>query len=586
MIVAILITILISFFTLRQSFELALFGDDWLTIWRYLEHLGPESPGRWNYLTYFLNPYGAQDIVTGILFRIFGFHSTPFYTISYFLRLFAAFSLFPLIFYLTKNKLAAYFSVIFFAVTPIGLDTTNWVFNMTSYIDIIFFNIFLYLFLRTRSEKSVILYVLTFFLYYITFVTQSIRMHGLTPFIFLIELFWLLRNRNIKTLKRVALRISTVALIFLFIRFSGQSMGPPEEAIQRLTLGVTRSREFLQTGRIDFILNPIISFGSMIIPENLLSSGRQIIAIRQFIFQIFIPSMILLSITLFLFRKAVPALTFKNLFGIFITAFIWSIAIELVNKINPITFSSTSNIFLATMGGYMLIIIISLLVKFLKDERMANTLFLSITWIFLSFFFAWWWAPDTLYLTNHRYLIVSAVGIAIIFAVLISLARDKKQLLLLPLFSLILILHIFSTHQYTNQALEVHGQKISNKIWSSVPNYPQINRTNRDPLLFYFEGDGSNAAIMHDVITFGFPPHMALIYNLREANPLPHAEDDFKKLVSATEDVESAKPYGYLGKSIPLENIYGFSLIGRDNLIDTTDKLRKKIIETQILKSK
>ena len=73
-----IVIILVSFFTFSPSFKLALFGDDWLAFFRYVQHLGPRSSGEWNHLTYYLTPYGPQDITMGILYKIFGFTASPF----------------------------------------------------------------------------------------------------------------------------------------------------------------------------------------------------------------------------------------------------------------------------------------------------------------------------------------------------------------------------------------------------------------------------------------------------------------------------------------------------------------------------
>ena len=112
-----LVVIFVSLFTLYPSFQLALLGDDWLAFFRYAQHLGPRSPGVWNHLTYFLTPYGAQDITMGLLQKFFEFDSFWYYFVSYLLRLTASFSLFPLVYYLTKKKTPALFAVLFFSVT-------------------------------------------------------------------------------------------------------------------------------------------------------------------------------------------------------------------------------------------------------------------------------------------------------------------------------------------------------------------------------------------------------------------------------------------------------------------------------------
>ena len=48
------LVLIISLFALYPSFDLALFGDDWLAFFRYNKILGPLSQTQWNHLSYFL----------------------------------------------------------------------------------------------------------------------------------------------------------------------------------------------------------------------------------------------------------------------------------------------------------------------------------------------------------------------------------------------------------------------------------------------------------------------------------------------------------------------------------------------------
>ena len=277
-----IIIIILSIFVLYPSFNLALLGDDWLAFWRYNQLVGPKSSGEWNHLTYFLTPYGAQDIMMGLLQKIVDYNSTWYYLISFFLRMIAAFSLYPLITFLTKNKLAALFGVLFFSITTIGFDTTNWSSNMTSYITLIFFNLFLYFFLKSREENQFKLFSLAAILYYLAYVTTPIRMHGSLPFIFLLEAFWLLQERKIKILKKVFLRFGFMLVIFLVIRYTGHSQGPPQEASERFFLGIKAMTTFLSEGRFDFIFYPIIMFGSMLIPDFIMPSAQIVSKVKLF----------------------------------------------------------------------------------------------------------------------------------------------------------------------------------------------------------------------------------------------------------------------------------------------------------------
>ena len=563
------------------SFNLALFGDDWLAFWRYSQFLGPKSSGQWNHLTYFLTPYGPQDILMGILQQVYNYQSTWYYLISYLLRLTAAFSFYPLVLYLTKNKLSAIFAVLFFSVTTVGLDTTNWVFNMPSYITIALFNLFLYFFLKAREHKKILLLLVSGVLYYAAYVTTPIRMHGSLLFILFLEAFWIFQKRSLSVIKMVALRLSIILVVFLIIRFAGHSQGPPQEPMERFIIGLTADLQMLSQGRFDFIFYPIAMFGSMLIPDIIGPHG-QINALRQLL-PLLIATLLIFSLFVFFIMKNTGRFGSK-LFGyILFSLGLWSGLVALIYKGSLNFFNSTNQIFSLLLGGYTLILVIFLIIKFFKEKYISQALFLGASWSILSFFFAWWWQPTSIFPTTYRYLIVSAIGISILLATIISLGKEKKQqIFLFTIFSLILILHIISTRIYINYSLNSHSQDISNKIWSSIPHIDEVGKS-REPIIFYFEGDNTNSGILHDVITFGFPPHMAILYNLREEDggfPVPMS--DFKEVVSAVVDGKPMPAYGYPVKPVTVDRIYAFHLEGKDNLINITDQVREKLMQLKL----
>lgn len=571
------IIIIVSLFALGPSFSLALLGDDWLAFWRYFQLVGPKSSGEWNHLTYFLTPYGAQDIMMGLLQKIVDYNSTWYYLTSYFLRIIAALSLYPLIIYLTKSKLASFFGVLFFSITVIGFDTTNWSSNMTTYITIALFNLFLYYFLKSREEKRIKFFALASILYYLAYITTPIRMHGSLPLIFLLEAFWLLQERSIKVLKKIFMRFGIIIAVFLVIRYTGHSQGPVQEAAERFNIGLNAMSNMLVAGRFDFLFYPIIMFGSMIVPDLILSSF-QILSKSKLLWTALIPAFLGFLAISALLLKDIPVSKLKFFKKIAIAASCWIIIVILTFHFNLATFNDSRYILLLLIGGFGIILIISLFIKFFNQKNISTALFLGLSWSTLSFFFAWWWTPTSIFPTTYRYLIVSAIGISILLATIISLGKEKKQqLLLFTSLCIILILHIISTRVYINSLLDSHSQDISYKIWSSIPHIDEIGKT-KEPIIFYFEGDNTNAGILHDVITFGFPPHMAILYNLREEDggyPVPMS--DFKEVVSAVTDGKPMPAYGYPVKPVPIDRIYAFHLQGKDNLINITDTVRDKL---------
>jgi len=239
--------------------------------------------------------------------------------------------------------------------------------------------------------------------------------------------------------------------------------------------------------------------------------------------------------------------------------------------------SELKNIILLLTGGLLLITASILIIKFFKKIDVSSTLFFGISWSILSFFFAWWWVPNTIYPSYHRYLIVSAVGISILFAAIISLGNKfKDQIFLTAVLSIFLVLHLLSTRYYLKLMGNYHSQQITDKIWSAMPYIPAVGK---EPLVFYFEGEVNNYPILHNVLTFGFPPHMQLLYNLEERNPAPVPMTNWNEVISVVTDGQSFKAYGYPLKPIPIDHVYAFYLQGKDNLINVTEIARQKLVE-------
>lgn len=574
MILSFIIITIISLLTLFPSFSLSLNGDDWLAFFRFRQHVDPGFSHQWNYLTYYLTPYGAQDIIMGLQNKIFGFSSSGYFIDAFILRLLAAFSFYPLVFYLTRSKLAAFFASLFFSITIIGFDTTNWLANMSTYLTIGLFNIFLLFFLKSRENNKLLLPAGLF--YYLAYITAPIRMHGSLPFILLLELFWLGQNRSLKTLKKISIRLGIILMVFLIIRFTGHSQGPAEEVSQRLSQGASATITLLSQGRFDFLFYPVLMLGSMVFPD-LLGPQWQAVTRSQVLFNIILPIFSLYLIFVLILTQNIQ-LNIKNCFAkIALAALFWSILILLTFQFNKATFSSSNFIISTLIGGYTIVLFIFLLVNFFKDRSLSTLIYASILWAILSFFFAWWWVPTSIFPTFYRYLIVSAMGVAFFLSALIKAGKSKKsQIILFSTMAAVIIIHIIATRTYLNYLLEIRSAEITNKIWSAIPRLPDMGK-DKNPYIFYFEGDSTNGAILHDSVTFGFPPHMALLYGLKEGDAIPIPMSDLKELILAVVDGSTLPAYGYPVKPFPVERIYAFNLSGKDQLTDITTEVRQKL---------
>lgn len=571
-----LVIVLISLFILFPAFYIGLYGDDWLAIFRYVVHVAPPSKEGWNFFTYYLTPYGSQDIIMGLLYLNFGTNAFYYEITSYIFRMIAAFSLFPLVFYLTKSKLATFFAILFFSVTTIGFDSTGWLLTMPTYLTIAFFNIFLYFYILFHENKKLKFLFISGIFFYLAYVTASARMIGAPLFILFLEAFWLIQDRTISGLKNSLLRIGAIFAVLVIISTTGHSLGNRGDWFARLTSGLTTIQKLISEGRSDFLFYPIVTIGGMFIP-NFAFPSIQVNTKKDMLFSVALPALTLFLFFIIIIKANTAKLERGDVYKSLIAVVSWIFIVFIIRKLNIVHFSSSNLILMATTGGLAIIIWILLMVKYHTQKSILTALFLSFSWTLFSFFLAWLWNPASYIDSTHRYLTSSAGGISILLAIIISLGKKfKNQVYLALLLSLFLILHITSTRTYINKLLNSHSQQIVDKIWSSIPYIPEVGKV---PLVFYFERDNTNGSILGDAVMFGFPFHISLLYNLTEGNIIPQPMEDWKEVVSAVKDGQSFKAYGYPLKPIPINHVYGFRLQGKDNLINITDSIRQKLAE-------
>ena len=257
-----LFSIIFAIYLFWSSFHLALFGDDWLAIWNYkASTTTPFGP-----LRHFFTLYGPQDILMGILSNFFGYSGAIYYALSFIFRTTAALSTYLLVNQLAKNKLAAFFSFLFFLTTFIGLEATNWVFNMNVYLGIALMNLSLYYFIISREIKPRrrLLYSVIFFS--LAYIIAPSRIVLFLLILLVMDILW---ASSVKKISIIPKRLIPFVATYVAIKTIG-NYG------DSYFLGLIIENIKKGLYNIAFIKQTLITIGGLIIPEPAISSHRNL----------------------------------------------------------------------------------------------------------------------------------------------------------------------------------------------------------------------------------------------------------------------------------------------------------------------
>lgn len=513
-----LIIFLISLYTFYPSFSLGLFGDDWVMLWMYMHYFGPGAPtGVTNHFTYFLSGYGPYEITMGLLYKFFSYNSSIYYLFSYVFRLLAAFAIWPLIFYLTRSRLAAFYAVLFLSITTIGLETTNWVFNMTSYLAITFLSLFMYFFVKSREKLNNRLFALSVICFYLAHIFAPIRMTGLLPFTFILELFLLLRSSK---LRLSLLRLSIILIVFIIITTTGAITETRGRLIGGaagvISAGINTSFTLIQQGQFRFLFNPLITIGRMIVPEAYFSNlpNRENLLL--------IIGLVITSSSIFLIKNKKNA----KLSLAFFIAILWIIFSFLFSwfrdpkALYPIDF----RYFIPTAVGFA---------------------------IFLS----------------------AIIGLGKNFT-------SRLNLFLLALVILILHI-MTTRNYFIKEVGNAHGSEAINKMWSSILPITKFGKPDEPVVYYFESAPEKRNLLFYSVefgLPYRIP-FIYKMYSSDAYYKSPSPMDDWKDVVSAVKDGKTLVPRQFPEKPIPIDNVYGFSLTSDNNLVNITTEVRNKLKE-------
>lgn len=570
---AVLITF-ISFWLLSPTFKLSLWGDDWFAIFNYFVVLKDKASTFLSNFQILVNdPWGSQTLVMGLLFKLFGFNSAPYYILSYFLRLFSALTIYPLTYLITKSKSASFLATLFFSITTTGLDATNMPFNLISFMSIALFNLFLYFYIKQKENfnKTWLIYSIIFFL--LAYLVRPIRMITTLPLIVFIEIFWIFQDRNKPKIKQNLFRIGIFSLIFLSTFLFGNSSGTTENFNYGLQANINSLSTLFYQKRLDFLFYPLVTIGNSFFPFSVLLKAVGVNSSQE-VLTIIIFSTAVFAIFSKLIKQTTNILNRNSYLKFLLTGCPWGLVVYFLYRYHQDTFFNRNYILSLTFAGYILIFWFFLILK-VRKKAIQTGLTITLIWLFLSFIISWWLAPTSILETTHRYLIPTAISISIFVGIFATIGKNlKSKVTLWTIILLLIFIQIKASKIYLNDELDMHNQQITQKIWSSFPKFYNVSKIKK-PLVFYIEGDDSNSKIIYRTITFGLPSHMALLYGFEQNEVIPIIY--WNEVKSAVTDGKVLIPYNHPEGPISIDQVYAFKLEGQDNLKDITLEVREKL---------
>lgn len=566
----IVLILAVGFSTLYPSFNLALTGDDYLGLWRYNFYLNGYGGETLNNIQIFFSDYGPQDTITALIHSYFEFNHRIYYIFSFLLRTLASLSFLWPVYKLTKNKWASIGAGAFFLITVTGLETTDWSFNMPSYVSIAILNIYLGIYLVSRNKRNLFIWTALGVFFVLTIVTQPIRMVFLPLLAIGIEFYRLLRNLSTRNLLlstvRIAMYIFMTLAIFKFTNIGGDVSARGVESLRKNYGSVEK---YIANKNTRVLITPISQLGIIIFPNQSMYQRLESWGLPRTFRKVVLPAILAYVAILVYFVKKKRLVLLSLLTGAAWTLYIWK-GFMFSNPFQPF------ELLTYLLGGYFLILIVMLWFELKGVEDLRFGLVLSVLIIILGFMVPWLRNPGSVNEITGRYLIVSGAGLTWLVSIFIAISVQRKLVLLVIAICIFFGIHAKSSHKYLYHLSNVRGIELTDSLRNSVKRAANFGNT-KVPIVFYFEGD--DPEILHHAFIFGWPVISSFQFGNYGSWYNIAPTDKWEEVVSAYIDGESLKRF-MPGPYVPakLEDIYSYRLENR-RLIDESEE-KRKILKT------
>ncbi len=558
---------LIVFIVNSKSLGLTLYADDWIIIAKYFAWFGEGKLFPvWRLDMWFVD-YGFQNM-TGVLYSIFGSSHWVYFVINLFFRSLAAYSIF---FFSRKtiSKNVGLLAGIFYASSAGGIEASDWVYNMPTYLGIFITMMGMTYFVTESGLKRLFLgWLLPMFGYSI----GSLRLFVIPPLMIVLESTrtFLRQKRVTKTGLAKTVVSGFLVLVFILIyRRPFPNLGNFDTANFYIGEGISRGVGLISEGRLDFLLHPFTTIGFMIVPHglrDLVEYGWKIYPLRNFV--LFGSIFAFISSLFFLF-SVVNKYTRIKLVGSFMVAVFVLSLLKVFVRYQGTWGLKELDVFLGTYFGLIFTLIV--LVKIIQNFRLKN--FKATVFYLVSFFASFSLlfpyvvnAGTIIFATTHRYMPFCFAGVSMVLgSILVFKSRDSIVVRFVKLFliAFIIVLNIIVVDKFYSYQLTartpVLEKELFSQIQSLVPDLPQDA-----PVIFYFEYPYHKT--YYDLLYSSFGYHMQLLYKK------PFEEVNIPTTVNSYEGLKKEMAW----RKPPLDHIY--ALFWEDGkFVDRSGEIRKRL---------
>lgn len=571
------VLLLLVWWAIGQSLKLALIGDDWLLLYTIRMVFEIRKSLTFTDPRAILCTYCPPNYFLSIIKYFWGYQPFYYYAVSLITRFIAAVGVSAVTYVFTKRWAAAFIAGCLMAVSYIGIQTTDWVFNFNHYLGIAAVAIFLIRYQSTKNHFSLI----NLFLHCLAFAAAVIvsppRMHGLFPLILVLEFAWILTESKKYNWKQSLARIGLVLFTYKLV-FSGGGYGTGEYNWSQIQKGLEYGLDLINRGQTWFLLNPMATWGNYLVPDklwtyiwstNFLNLQLSVISFRGFIFPI---GMILFMISLPVIKAA--GLGRRMAVGYGATAVGWWLTVWLVYKNNPVTLK-IENVAFALVGGMMMIVSLWMFASLRKHQtQLAISLFLATGWITTFTILPWVLAPYGTLPTWMRYSIQSGAGFAMWIGTICAILGLKRKWLAITIIVLSLgIMHLRYTQQYISTLLAHRDEVTVQRLWDSLHKYvPKLDPSTNS--VFYLKYDDYYMA--EGGFRFGFSSRAAIEYDIRVQNNNPFMIYEYSDLLSMVTDGQAWTKQGMPVQITSLSRVYAFEL-KNGQLIDIRPAIMERL---------